>query len=309
MNKDYVHNSRPARKRKPVGRSGASKPIQAPFPVFRAALALALVIGFGVFLYFIKGTAGTPADSAKAKPIAKPVPIEEQRPSKEKFDYMTLLENKEVNVDLPSGASPTDLSIDPEQQKRMQALQQQAEAQRLKAQQESDGEHPLGSPTAQTGTTATQPGTPAGTTTATGTGTATKPKLSESERAAALLAGQIVPFSSLEDSKSSKPQAAVENKPKGTVENRPGSATSTSSTPNRGYLMQCGAFRSAEQAESMKLRLSMQGSGTQIQRGNTASGTWYKVLLGPFASRAEAERQLSHLQSKRIVEHCTIWMK
>ena len=27
------------------------------------------------------------------------------------------------------------------------------------------------------------------------------------------------------------------------------------------------------------------------------------------AGRAEAERQLTHLQSKRIVEHCTIWMK
>ena len=40
-----------------------------------------------------------------------------------------------------------------------------------------------------------------------------------------------------------------------------------------------------------------------------ASGTWYKVLLGPFASRADAERQLNHLQSKRIVEHCTIWLK
>jgi len=154
MNKDYVHNSRPARKRKPAGRSGASKPVQAPFPVFRAALALALVIGFGVFLYFIKGTASTPADTAKPKAVAKPVPIEDQRPSKEKFDYMTLLENKEVNVDLPSGATPTDLSVDPEQQKRLQALQQQAEAQRLKAQQESDGEHPLN---AQSATAATQP--------------------------------------------------------------------------------------------------------------------------------------------------------
>ena len=298
MNKDYVHNSRPARKRKPAGRSGASKPVQAPFPVFRAALALALVIGFGVFLYFIKGTASTPADTAKPKAVAKPVPIEDQRPSKEKFDYMTLLENKEVNVDLPSGATPTDLSVDPEQQKRLQALQQQAEAQRLKAQQASDGEHPLN---AQSATAATQPGTP-NSTAQSSSATSAKPKLSESERAAALLAGQIVPFSSLEDSKSSKPQGAVESKP--------GSATSTTSTtPNRGYLMQCGAFRSAEQAESMKLRLSMQGSGAQVQRGNTASGTWYKVLLGPFASRADAERQLNHLQSKRIVEHCTIWMK
>ena len=298
MNKDYVRTtSRPPRKRKPTGRSGSgAQPTRAPFPVVRAVLAVALVIGFGVFLYLLKGHSSTPADTAKPKAMTKPIPIEEQRPGKEKFDYMTLLENKEVNVDLPSGATPTDLSIDPEQQKRILAQQAAIEQQRLKAQQLSD----LANPTAAT--------TPAGTsTTATGTsttneaaGTPTKPKLSESERAAALLAGQIVPFSSLEDSKPAKPKTATAST----------TATSTtSSTPNRGYLMQCGAFRGAEQAESMKLRLSMQGSGAQVQRGSTASGTWYKVLLGPFASRAEAERQLAHLQSKRIVEHCTIWMK
>ena len=286
MNKDYVRTtSRPPRKRKPTGRSGSAQPTRAPFPVIRAVLAVALVIGFGVFLYLLKGQGNDAAEDTKPKAMAKPIPIEEQRPGKEKFDYMTLLENKEVNVDLPSGATPTDLSIDPEQQKRILAQQAAIEQQRLKAQQQSD----LANPTATT--------TPTGTATSTDTsGTATRPKLSESERAAALLAGQIVPFSSLEDSKPAKPKTVI------------GSTTATS-TPNRGYLMQCGAFRGAEQAESMKLRLSMQGSGAQVQRGSTASGTGYKVLLGPFASRAEAERQLAHLQSKRIVEHCTIWLK
>ena len=289
MNKDYVRTtSRPPRKRKPTGRSGSAQPTRAPFPVIRAVLAVALVIGFGVFLYLLKGQGNDAAEDTKPKAMAKPIPIEEQRPGKEKFDYMTLLENKEVNVDLPSGATPTDLSIDPEQQKRILAQQAAIEQQRLKAQQQSD----LANPTATT--------TPTGTATSTDTsGTATRPKLSESERAAALLAGQIVPFSSLEDSKPAKPKTVTGST----------AATSTSSTPSRGYLMQCGAFRGAEQAESMKLRLSMQGSGAQVQRGSTASGTWYKVLLGPFASRAEAERQLAHLQSKRIVEHCTIWLK
>ena len=296
MNKDYVRTtSRPPRKRKPTGRSGSAQPTRAPFPVFRAVLAVALVIGFGVFLYLLKGQGNDAAEDTKPKAMAKPIPIEEQRPGKEKFDYMTLLENKEVNVDLPSGATPTDLSIDPEQQKRILAQQAAIEQQRLKAQQASDLANPTAA-TSPTGTSTTATGT---STTTEAAGTPTRPKLSESERAAALLAGQIVPFSSLEDSKPAKPKTATGST----------TATSTSSTPSRGYLMQCGAFRGAEQAESMKLRLSMQGSGAQVQRGSTASGTWYKVLLGPFASRAEAERQLAHLQSKRIVEHCTIWLK
>ena len=56
MNKDYVRTtSRPPRKRKPTGRSGSAQPTRAPFPVIRAVLAVALVIGFGVFLYLLKG--------------------------------------------------------------------------------------------------------------------------------------------------------------------------------------------------------------------------------------------------------------
>ena len=143
MNKDYVRTtSRPPRKRKPTGRSGSAQPTRAPFPVIRAVLAVALVIGFGVFLYLLKGQSNDAAEDTKPKAMAKPIPIEEQRPGKEKFDYMTLLENKEVNVDLPSGATPTDLSIDPEQQKRILAQQAAIEQQRLKAQQQSDLANP-----------------------------------------------------------------------------------------------------------------------------------------------------------------------
>ena len=276
MNRDYVRSAKPQRKRKPAARSTARQPARAPFPVLRALLAVALVLGFALFLYFIKGTAEEPATEQKEPPKAKPVPIEEQRPAKEKFDYMTLLENKEVNVDLPSGSSPTDLSIDPEQQKRLLAQQQLLEQARLKAQQQS------GAPTS--GSLATGSNR---------TVTASSPTMSEPERAAALLAGQIVPFSDVDKP---SPKAKPEAKPQ------------TSET-GRSYLMQCGAFRGAEQAESMKLRLSFQGHGAQVQKAQTSTGTWYKVQLGPFASKAEAEQKKAALQAKHIVENCTIWMK
>ena len=120
MNQDYVRSARPSRKRKPASRSGSGRRAAPPaFPIVRVVLAAALVIGFGIFLYILKGSAGDPQQTTKAPPVVKPIPIEDQRPAKEKFDYMTLLENKEVNVDLPSGATPTDLSIDPEQQKKL----------------------------------------------------------------------------------------------------------------------------------------------------------------------------------------------
>lgn len=280
MTQDYVRTTRPSRKRKPAGRSGSNRRAAPPaFPIVRVVLAAALVVGFAIFLYVLKGSAGDPQQATKAAPVVKPIPIEDQRPAKEKFDYMTLLENKEVNVDLPSGATPTDLSIDPELQKRLLAQQQLLEQQRLKVQQQS------GAPILD----GTQP--------APGTTTAPAPKLSESQRAAALLAGQVVPFSSLQESKSGGGAPVTEAKP----------ATTTSAS--RGYMLQCGAFRGADQAESMRLRLGQQGNSAQVQRGQTATGTWYKVILGPFASRADAESKRSALQSKNQVQSCTIFSR
>jgi cell division protein FtsN len=269
MTQDYVRTTRPPRKRKPAGRSAAGRRSAPPaFPMVRVVLAVALVIGFGIFLYVLKGSAGTPKETTKAAPVVKPIPIEDQRPAKEKFDYMTLLENKEVNVDLPSGATPTDLSIDPEQRKRLLAQQELLEQQRLKAQQQSGALTPTqggGQASATTGST---------------------PKLSEPERAAALLAGQIVPFASTE-SKSATP--------------------ATPAATSGRVMMQCGAFRSADQAASMKLRLSQQGQFAQVQQAQTASGSWYKVVLGPFTSRTDAEHKKAELQARHLVDNCTLW--
>ena len=281
MTQDYVRSARPSRKRKPASRSGSTRRAAPPaFPIVRVVLAAALVIGFAIFLYVLKGSADDPQTADKTKPAIKPIPIEEQRPAKEKFDYMTLLENKEVNVDLPSGATPTDLSIDPEQQKKLLAQQQLLEQQRLKVQQQS------GAPTLD----GVQP------TPGTAPGTAPAPKLSESQRAAALLAGQVVPFASLQQSKPGNAAPVAEAKP-------------VTSTASRGFMLQCGAFRGADQAESMKVRLNQQGHGAQVQRSQTATGTWYKVILGPFASRAEAESRRSALQSRNQAQGCTIFSR
>ena len=97
MTQDYVRTTRPARKRKPASRAASGRRPPPPrFPLVRVVLAAALVIGFGIFLYVLKGSSGDPQPSGKMAPVVKPIPIEDQRPAKEKFDYMTLLENKEV---------------------------------------------------------------------------------------------------------------------------------------------------------------------------------------------------------------------
>lgn len=119
MTRDYVRSSRPA-KRKPASRGGntgrkSSNTSSAPFPMVRALLALSLVIGFGVFLYQISGSSGETEEPVTTQnQTAAPIPIEQQRPAKEQFDYMQILQNKEVPVELPDGQVISDPSKDPQ---------------------------------------------------------------------------------------------------------------------------------------------------------------------------------------------------
>jgi cell division protein FtsN len=145
MTRDYVRSSQPA-KRKPAAKApagrGKSSNTSAPFPVVRAVLALALVIGFGIFLYNISGSSGETAQvAATQSPTEAPIPIEKQRPAKEEFDYMQILQNKEVPVELPDGQIIGDPSKDPQilqqQQKMQEMLRAQQERARLLVQQQN----------------------------------------------------------------------------------------------------------------------------------------------------------------------------
>lgn len=356
MTRDYVRSgSRPAaRKRKASGRNSRPAP-RAPFPVFRALLALALVVGFGAFLLIIKGKSGEPKSVTQTATASKPVPIEDQRPAKEKFDYMTLLENKQVNVDLPPGTQPKDFSVDPEQQKAILADELKKQA-LLKAQQASqlgdqdgDGTQELTASTSlatattgQTPPAATRPATPRPAVTP-------RPVVprNESERAAATLNGQPIASASRHPVTTSAVTSAAHDSTTRDTAIRESSAhnsnneaaraaallagtslppastpatpakpapaatatTSTAAPAGRSYMMQCGAFRTNDQATSMRLRLSGAGHAAQVSQGQVNGATWYRVVLGPFASKADAESQRASMQSRRLVDNCTIWLR
>ncbi len=188
MHRDYVHSTRPARKRK-SSRPAPRRPSSAPFPLLRALLALGLMVAFGVFLYHISGAGDSEPDTVQARPEAKPIPIEEQRPTKEKFDYMHLLENKEVKVDLPSAAEST-----------------------------------------------------------------------------------------------------------------------VAAAPSRPYQMQCGSFRAAAQADALKVRIAFQGINSQVRRSEGKNGVWYRVVLGPYPGRREAQNDMNKLRQAKLVQECGIWL-
>ncbi|MDF2153150.1 cell division protein FtsN [Vibrio sp. CAU 1672] len=70
------------------------------------------------------------------------------------------------------------------------------------------------------------------------------------------------------------------------------------------YIMQCGAYKNLAQAEDRKLSIAFQGISSQIRKKEGSS--WYRVVLGPYKFKRDAERDRHKLQRAKI-EPCAIW--
>lgn len=73
------------------------------------------------------------------------------------------------------------------------------------------------------------------------------------------------------------------------------------------YQMQCASFRKEDQANEMKAMIAFQGLEAQVRATKGTTGTWHKVILGPFESKREAERTRHKLQ-RAGVNGCQIWL-
>ncbi|ABZ78405.1 Sporulation domain protein [Shewanella halifaxensis HAW-EB4] len=80
----------------------------------------------------------------------------------------------------------------------------------------------------------------------------------------------------------------------------------TSDKPKRPYQMQCGSFRKESQANELKAIIAFQGLEAQVRKVKGSSGMWYKVVLGPYDKKRDAERQRHVLQNSGT-NGCQIW--
>ena len=78
------------------------------------------------------------------------------------------------------------------------------------------------------------------------------------------------------------------------------------SKPTRPYLMQCGSFRTQKQADGLKARIAFQGLHSEVRRSDGKNGTWYRVVLGPYDRKRNAERDRHKLQ-RASINGCQIW--
>lgn len=58
------------------------------------------------------------------------------------------------------------------------------------------------------------------------------------------------------------------------------------------YLIQVGSFKSLQEAERMKASLAMKGFDVGLSAMRQQGVSWYRVTVGPFASRTQAQQTL-----------------
>jgi len=63
------------------------------------------------------------------------------------------------------------------------------------------------------------------------------------------------------------------------------------------YFVQVGAFRSAEDAESQRAKLSLSGIDTKVTEREQSGRTVFRVRVGPFDKKEEAEKSKAKLEA------------
>jgi cell division protein FtsN len=53
------------------------------------------------------------------------------------------------------------------------------------------------------------------------------------------------------------------------------------------FFLQAGSFRRKEDANNLRAQLILQGQNVQVESGTVREETWYRVLVGPFATREQ----------------------
>ncbi len=68
-----------------------------------------------------------------------------------------------------------------------------------------------------------------------------------------------------------------------------------------GYVVQVASFQRPQDAERLKAALIMSGFEVQVQTVAQQRVNWYRVVLGPFASRADAQQMLALVARKQRI--------
>ena len=134
------------------------------------------------------------------------------------------------------------------------------------------------------GTVTAAPPTPAASVAATG-----KPKVSAD------------PLGDLAKAKSeAKPDTKPDSKSETKSDVKPDAGTTAGALDPFSYFIQAGAFRTPEDAEQQRAKLSLMGFQAKVTEREQSGRTVYRVRLGPFDKKDDADKTKEKLDSQSI---------
>ncbi|MFM5363091.1 SPOR domain-containing protein [Aeromonas veronii] len=270
--RDYV-GSRPRRR---AGGRNTKKAAPRRFPVIPVLLVVALLAGFGGFLYMINGK-GHDAPTIEEQVKANKPKAQNNGLPQEKWSYIERLENKQVDIIEP----PTQPGVLPPPPADTMTLQPEKLPQPV----------PTDIP---------QPGTPIGQPKPYQPNPATTPSTSGAPVASAQ--EQVIDRKAERERMEREIRAELERERAEAAKAKAATPPAQTAAADSGrYMMQCAALRSQDSAESLKARIAFTaGLSSSLQVINGANGTVYKVMVGPFNGKAAADAANRKLQSSGI---------
>ncbi|HHQ4899542.1 SPOR domain-containing protein [Aeromonas veronii] len=270
--RDYV-GSRPRRR---AGGRNTKKAAPRRFPVIPVLLVVALLAGFGGFLYMINGK-GNDAPTIEEQVKANKPKAQNNGLPQEKWSYIERLENKQVDIIEP----PTQPGVLPPPPADTMTLQPEKLPQPV----------PTDIP---------QPGTPIGQPKPYQPNPATTPSTSGAPVASAQ--EQVIDRKAERERMEREIRAELERERAEAAKAKAATPPAQTAAADSGrYMMQCAALRSQDSAESLKARIAFTaGLSSSLQVINGANGTVYKVMVGPFNGKAAADAANRKLQSSGI---------
>lgn len=95
-------------------------------------------------------------------------------------------------------------------------------------------------------------------------------------------------------------KAKTEGKADAKPEARPDTGSSTAGADPFSYFIQVGAFRTPEDAEQQRAKLSLMGFQAKVTEREQSGRTVYRVRLGPFDKKDEADKVKEKLDGNSI---------
>ena len=109
----------------------------------------------------------------------------------------------------------------------------------------------------------------------------------DAERALAALEGKTPPPPPVvaTPTTNTAPSAPITTPPANTAAQT--APTATASPSNTLYFLQAGSFRKASDADRVRAQIILLGQNVQVESGTVRDEVWYRVMVGPFASREQ----------------------